>query len=126
MESLTNTLLPDFDKENERRTQIIETALKADLLILDESFDLKSMTIYKSGYQIPYLYKFLKERFEIEGKGILFISNNKVSQIPDLFGTSFKDFIKRNTQKSQLTFVDNYISTMESTLDPRGLFKSGN
>lgn len=125
MESLTNLLLPNFDKPSEERDSLVQHILKCDLLIVDESFDLKSMTIYKSGYQIPYLYKFLKERFELEGKGIVFVSNNKAEQMPPLFGTSFKDFVQRNTRESQLSFLDNYTTVMENSLNPRGIFTRG-
>ena len=41
--------------------------LECDFLIIDDSFDKKKATIFKSGYQIPFLDEFLRTRLEILG-----------------------------------------------------------
>lgn len=125
MENLTIALSPDFsskDGENAKK-RLIEKALDVDLLIIDESFDRTKMTIYKSGYQIPLLDSFLRNRFDIEKKAIIFISNKPpTSLVESGFGESLQSLISRNTRESTLIFKDEYIKEA-NTIDTKGLFK---
>lgn len=126
MNDLINALVRDFntsDEENERKDYFIKRCTECDLLILDESFDPTKVTIYKSGYQIPYLDNFLRSRYDISKKSILFISNVKSSEIEDKgYGRSLQEFVMRNTAESTLTFEDNIRKNANANMNPLGLF----
>lgn len=83
--------------------------LSSDFLIVDESFDKNKITLYRSGYQIPYLDNFIRERYESRRKPIIFVSNIKPDSIDEnLFGKSLKDLIVRSTAESCLEFYDRF------------------
>lgn len=76
---------------------ILNPIRKADFLIIDDSFDRKKATIYKSGYQIPFLDEFLRTRLEIEKKATCFTSNIPIDSIDtEVFGTSLKRLLERS------------------------------
>lgn len=125
MENLSVLLQPDFDEssdESSQRKTLHHRIMNTDLLIIDEAFDLSKMNLYKSGYQIPFLDRFIRERFDINKKGILFVSNMKVHTIGSSFNASLGSLIERNTEESRLSFLDVYIKEA-GKVDPRGLFK---
>jgi len=67
------------------------------LLILDDCFTRDKVLIYNSGYQIPSLYDFLKERMESKEKPILFISDISAEQIDiSMYKKSIKKLICNN------------------------------
>ena len=102
---------------------MVRKALEADLLIVDESFDKSKLTLYKSGYQIPFIDRFIRERFEINKKAIIFISNKEPTQIEEQgFGFSLESLIRRNVRESTLNFFDTYIDNC-NTIDRKGLFR---
>jgi hypothetical protein len=124
MESLVAALTPDFDKENPNRQRYIEKAMTADLLIIDEAFDRSKVTLYKSGYQIPYLDRALRERFDVYKRGILFISNQPANSIEASgFGPSLESLVARNTASASLVFEDVYIK-LANDINPKGLFNT--
>lgn len=97
-----------------------ETAMKkindADVLIIDESFDKEKVTIYKSGFQIPYLDSFLRKFMMNPTKSIIFISNVEPKEIESNgYSHSIQDFVERQTtiQNSVLPFMDNYINSVD-------------
>lgn len=113
MNKLIGYLVKDsgYDQVDDDTSYILSQCENCDLLIIDESFDPSKVTIYKSGYQIPFLDSFLRNRFEINKKSILFISNIKPSFIEaNGYGRSLQNFIERNTRNSFLEFKDNYIA----------------
>lgn len=123
MESLSVALTPDFNDDSEVKKELVKKALEADLLIVDEAFDKSKLTLYKSGYQIPFIDRFIRERFEINKKAIIFISNKEPTQIEEQgFGLSLESLIKRNVKESTLTFFDKYIDNC-NTIDRKGLFR---
>jgi len=126
METLVVSLLPDFAATSEQKSgqqDFQEKLLEADALIIDESFDRKTTTLYKSGYQIPFLMNFLKLRFEVRRKSILFISNTAPTSIASHgFSDGLQDFVTRNVSRSTLVFKDKYIRHVEA-INPRGLFE---
>jgi chromosomal replication initiation ATPase DnaA len=122
MESLMVALLPDFDNNDANKKQLVDKALNADLLIIDEAFDKSKFTIYKSGYQIPFLDRFLRERFDINRKAVLFVSNKQPEEISSQgFGDSLQSLVTRNVRESTLLFLDKYVDTC-NTIDRKGLF----
>ena len=76
-------------------------------LFIDESFDKEKMTVYKSGYQIPFLDSFLRKRLTSE-IATIFISNVAPDDID--ISPAIKDLICRNVHKfnTDLLFLDNY------------------
>lgn len=71
--------------------------LNCDFLVIDDSFDAKKMTIYKSGYQIPFLDTFLRKRLETVGKATCFTSNIRLESInEEVFGTSIVKLMERS------------------------------
>ena len=95
-----------------------ETLLeKTDLLILDEAFDREKVTVYKSGYQIPFLDTFLRKWSNTTDKSIIFISNVEPSKIEaNGYSKSIQDFVERNIKLhgAFLTFEDRYLDSIES------------
>lgn len=125
MQELINNLMPDFDKsvDKEAKEDFIKKCSSVDLLIIDESWDTKKVTLYNSGYQIPFLDSFLRTRFELNKGSILFISNHLPNEITSQgFGESLQSFVTRNTQKSLLKFEDKYIENANQ-IDRLALFK---
>ena len=122
MESLSIALTADFNNESEAKKEIVRRALEADLLIVDEAFDKSKLTLYKSGYQIPFIDRFIRERFEINKKAIIFISNKKPTEIDEQgFGISMQSLIVRNVEESTLEFFDRYIDNCNK-INRKGLF----
>lgn len=83
-----------FDDEHESD---IEKLMECDLLILDQCFQDDQVTIYKSGYQIPFLDTFLKTRVEIHDKTTIFVSNVDKVAISDSY-KSIVNFVQRKTE----------------------------
>jgi hypothetical protein len=89
---------------------------EADVLIIDESFDKSKVTIYKSGYQIPFLDSFLRKWMTDSTKSLIFISNVPPSEIEaNGYSHSIQDFVERSVKiyNSEFTFNDNYISQVD-------------
>ena len=71
--------------------------LNCDFLVIDDSFDKKKATIYRSGYQISFLDIFLRERLEVKRKATCFTSNFSIEEIDeDVFGKSLKKLVERS------------------------------
>ena len=104
------------DSESLAAENIYNKLLSSDFLIVDESFDKNKITLYRSGYQIPYLDNFIRERYESRKKPIIFVSNVKPDSIDEsLFGKSLKDLIVRSTAESCLEFYDRFTANRINT-----------
>lgn len=102
--------------DNDKMTAATKKINEADVLIIDESFDKEKVTIYKSGFQIPYLDSFLRKFMTDPTKSIVFISNVGPSQIEENgYSHSIQDYVERNTtiQNSAMTFNDNYVNNVD-------------
>jgi chromosomal replication initiation ATPase DnaA len=136
MSNLITNLVSDFsesDSAKEKKDYFIKRCMDCDFLIIDEAFDSKKITLYASGYQIPYLDTFLRTRFEINGKSIIFVSNVSPRNIADVplsrngeqvkqgFGTSIQNLIERNVKQSELLFQDVWVENVNK-LDRTELF----
>ncbi len=96
---LMNRLIKLLSEENfeEGHSKILDPIRKCDFLIIDDSFDKKKATIYRSGFQIPFLDEFLRTRLEIEKKATCFTSNIPIDSIDEgTFGISLKSLLKRS------------------------------
>lgn len=110
MQTLLMSLTSGFE-DDEKRSLIETNYYKPDLLIVDESFGKDKVTLYGSGYQLPFLDRFLRERIDVHRKGILFISNVDSSEIEkNKFSKSIQDLVMRKTYKTILKFEDNYLA----------------
>lgn len=124
MNTLLNNLVKSFNDPNQDlKDAFIQQCLNVDLLIIDECFDKSKVTLYSTGYQLPFLDSFLRSRFEMGKKPILFISNKRPDQIEqEGFGPSIESLVKRNTQSSTLEFLDSWTDNANQ-IDKLGLFK---
>lgn len=124
MNTLINNLVKEFEDPNQDlKDAFIKRCMEVDLLIIDESFDSTKTTVYKSGYQIPFLDAFIRSRFESGKKSIIFVSNKLPGEIASQgFGISLQNLIERNTQQSFLEFRDVYAKN-SNVIDKMGLFR---
>jgi DNA replication protein DnaC len=121
MQQLTK-LLSDF---NDDKDGVIDDLKETDLIIIDESFSKEKVTLYKSGFQLPFIEEFLKERIEWKKKSIIFISNVSVYDIASNgFSESIQSLIQRNTvtKGTVLEFKDEYYKNRDK-IDIDMLFK---
>lgn len=123
MNRLLQKLSGDFDSDPELQA-FRQELLDVDVLILDESFSKNKVTLYKSGYQIPFLDSFLRERCDALKKGVVYISNNSPQEIAEQgFGVSIQDFVIRKTQpfNAILEMKDVYMK-LQTSFDISKLF----
>lgn len=122
MQDLINTLMPDFNDKDEVKKELTQKYQQCDFLIIDEAFDKTKVTLYNSGYQIPFLDSFIRSYFDINKGSILFVSNKKPEEISEQgFGDSLQNFVQRNTRTSFLMFEDKYMDNANK-LDRLSLF----
>lgn len=101
------------------QTDLYKRIMASDVLVVDESFDKDKVTIYKSGYQIPYLDSFLRKWMSDSTKSIIFISNVAPSEIEkNGYSHSIQDFVERQVLIDKSTFLleDNYIENMDGVV----------
>ena len=113
------SLLTDLDRKEEAqdlRSQLLES----DYLVIDDAFDKRKATIYRSGYQISFLDIFLRERLEVKKKATCFTSNFSVDEIDeDVFGQSLKKLVIRSVPEP---FVFDVLYTDRNDFDPNSLW----
>jgi len=111
------------DPAKEDKDYLLKKCTECDFLIIDEAFDKEKVKIYNSGYQIPYLDNFIRTRFEIGKKSIIFVSNKKQEEIEsEGFGKSLQSLVERNTRSSTLIFNDVW-SVSKNSINRFGLFE---
>lgn len=74
---------------------LLDTVATVDFLVVDDAFDPKKVTLYKSGYQIPFLDEFLRQRLEMDRRATCFTSNVCVDSVEG-FGPSLASLVKRS------------------------------
>lgn len=106
MSSLLGMLSEEkFDK---KLTPLIDSFRTCDFLVIDDAFDKKKATVYKSGFQIPFLDAFLRQRLEVDRKATCFSSNFSVKEIDEeVFGISMKNLVIRSV-KDPFQFISSY------------------
>ena len=83
-----------FDEE---MSSSIEIYKSCDFLIIDDAFDKRKATMYKSGWQISFLDQFLRYRLETVRLATCFTSNFPINEIDEnSFGISIKKLIERS------------------------------
>lgn len=97
MNQILGKLTSGFENDDDNK-KFRQELLDVDMLIIDEAFSKDKVTVYKSGYQIPFLDSLLRERGDTLKKGTLFISNQPPTAIASQgFSESLQDFITRKT-----------------------------
>lgn len=89
----------------------IDEYYMCDLLVIDDSFDPKKVTLFKSGYQIPYLDEFLRKRIEQYRGNTIFTSNISIDSIDEnKFSADIKNLLERSIKDKggELYFADIY------------------
>lgn len=115
MGELLKTLSNQEFSEDDADTVI--KLINKDLLIVDDCFDVKKATVYKSGYQFSFLDTFLRKRLETLKKSIIFTSNIVMENIGENFPDSIMNLVIRNSY--QMEFLDVYD---RKSFDVNGLF----
>lgn len=111
MQQLVSTLSSNFDSDEEKMKDV-EALLSVDFLIVDEAFTKSKVVLYRSGYQLPFLETFLKDRMDQRKKSCIFISNTAITDIASQgFGESIQNFIDRSItpKRTALEFLDVYM-----------------
>ena len=94
--STLSKMLTKESWEDEADSQIKKLE-SCDFLVIDDSFDPKKITLYKSGYQVPFLDTFLRNRLETKRKATCFTSNVALNRLDEeAFGTSLVKLIQRS------------------------------
>lgn len=117
MSDLVKTLSQESFEDSQH---YLDRCRSSDFLIIDDSFDKKKVTIYKSGYQIPFLDTFLRNRLEIDRKATCFTSNTNVANIDEeTFGKNLKNLMIRTVHEFQ--FEDSY--TLKDEFDVKSFWE---
>jgi len=77
-------------------TEQVERLRTVDFLVIDDAFDPKKATVYKSGYQFSFLDTFLRYRLETVRKATCFTSNIPVNEINKKWTDSIMSLIERH------------------------------
>jgi DNA replication protein DnaC len=120
---LMNDLVKDLQREGFEENEI-DKYYDVDCLIIDRAFVADQVTLYKSGYQIPFLDNFLRKRIDQLQKATIFISNTHVNKIgANGFGEDIQDLITRKTNPFGLIleFKDHY--TLKDDFDKINLWE---
>jgi DNA replication protein DnaC len=87
-------------------SRIINKLRKVDFLVIDDVFDPKKSTLYKSGYQLSFIDTFLRYRLESVAKATCFTSNVPINEIEKKGWTpSIASLIKRSVH-TPMEFCD--------------------
>ena len=117
MSDLVKLLSQESFEDNDH---YLERCRNSDFLIIDDSFDKKKVTIYKSGYQIPFLDTFLRSRLENDRKATCFTSNTSALNIDEeTFGKNLKNLILRTVH--EFRFDDSY--TLKDDFDVKSFWE---
>ena len=109
------------DEEKEENQYRISSWADCDFLVIDDSFDKKKATIYRSQFQISFLDQFLRKRLEIDRKATCFTSNFSIDEIDEaVFGLSLKKLVERSVPDP---FEFSVPYTLRNDFDPDELWK---
>jgi DNA replication protein DnaC len=76
-----------------------------DFLVIDDAFDPRKSTLYKSGYQFGFLDTFLRFRLETLGRATCFTSNVPVEEIAKSWTPSIASLVQRSIH-TPMEFTD--------------------
>jgi DNA replication protein DnaC len=90
----------------------INTLRSVDFLVIDDAFDPKKSTLYKSGYQFSFLDTFLRYRLETLSRATCFTSNVPVEEIVKSWTPSIASLVMRSVP-TPMEFTD-YMTNFKS------------
>lgn len=105
-------ILTDVYSDDPRRQQELDNLLSVDVLCIDDAFDKYKVTIYKSGYQLAFIDRFIRSRIEIQHRNTIFTSNVEIEKIADNgFTKDIQDLLYRSikVRDGELFFNDVYV-----------------
>jgi DNA replication protein DnaC len=74
----------------------ISALRSVDFLVIDDAFDPRKSTLYKSGYQFGFLDTFLRYRLETLGRATCFTSNVPMEEIAESWTPSIASLVQRS------------------------------
>lgn len=104
-------ILTDVFSDSPTREKELLNLYTIELLIIDDSFDKKKVTLYKSGYQLSFVDRFIRTRIEVNKLNTIFTSNVPIKDISkNGFTEDVQNLLYRTIEvkKGQLTFTDVY------------------
>jgi DNA replication protein DnaC len=81
---------------NGAESKKIKALRSVDFLVIDDAFDPRKSTLYKSGYQFSFLDTFLRYRLETLGRATCFTSNVPIEDIAKNWTPSIASLIQRS------------------------------
>ena len=92
----------------ENAALLVQLCHEVDFLILDDAFDPRKVTIYKSGFQLAFIDTFLRKRLETNQKATCLTANVPLDEIGKVFGISLQALLERTCKPFE--FNDPYPS----------------
>jgi DNA replication protein DnaC len=121
---LMDELVKLLQKEGFHEEVDLSKYRNTDCLIIDRAFASDQITLYKSGYQIPFIDSFLRKRIDQIQKTTIFVSNIHPKEIAEHgFGEDIKDLVERKTypMDTVIHFQDHY--TLKDDFDKINLWE---
>jgi DNA replication protein DnaC len=106
------SLLQTETFNNGTESDLLNTLRSVDFLVIDDAFDPRKSTLYKSGYQFGFLDTFLRYRLETLGRATCFTSNVPVEEIVKNWTPSIASLVMRSVP-SPMEFTD-YLTDFRS------------
>lgn len=105
-------ILTDVYSDDPRRQVELDNLLSVDVLCIDDAFDKNKVTLYKSGYQLAFIDRFIRSRIEVHHRNTIFTSNVPIDKISDNgFTKDIQDLLYRSIKirDGELIFNDVYV-----------------
>ena len=102
---------PMADEQDREKISFLKTC---DVLVIDDCFSAKKVTLYKNSrdYQMSFLDSFFRERLEVNKRNTIFTANVKIDEIEkNGFSYDIMNLLKREIQirNGELVFSDVYV-----------------
>lgn len=117
-------ILTDVFSSSPTRESELEHLRNVDILVIDDAFDNKKVTMYKSGYQLSFIDRFIRTRIEVIKKNTIFTSNVAINDIvKNGFTSDIENLLQRSIviRGGYFLFEDVYISE-ENNVDIKSLW----
>jgi len=112
MGDLIDMISDSFAEESKNKE--IDKYLNCKLLVVDDAFDKKKCTLFKSSYQIPFLDRFIRKRLESYQLNTIFTSNVRIEDIySNGFSQDIQNLIERTIKNrgGYLEFNDVFVES---------------
>lgn len=105
-------ILTDVYSDNPTRNSELEYLRTVDILVIDDAFDKNKVTLYRSGYQLAFIDRFIRNRIEVSKLNTIFTSNVPISDIQkNGFTYDIQNLLERSikVRDGELEFIDVYV-----------------